>query len=415
MKTMPELVLTAVVNQLTSTGGTLTLSPTTGLGVVDVSIALAHANTWSGSQTFYSSGLLLNNPANTFAYTFVGAAIAASHNITLPLLTGSDTMAVLGFAQTWTAAQTFYSSDFLINNPANTFAYTFVGAAIGASHDITLPLLTGNDTMAVLGFAQTFTATQTFHEIDTATDATYAIGTTTNRWTSVHAQNFQVEAASGDANPTAKLTNGALYFGAGGASALDIEINRTGSTTLTMTAGTFAFGNTGISIGGASYDITKVTALATGDIVFYDGTNWINLAVGVSTSYVLGVSAGKPSWVTFSSLGGVSAPQNIYTEYELPDVASHNIATYTPSAAGNLMLMVYYRVTVGATNVTLTATWTDQAGAQSYSWMSAVSNATGSYSVLPLFINSAASQPVTIAATAGTANQVYTTASIMLM
>ena len=57
---------------------------------------------------------------------------------------------------------TIRSSKGKIRNPANTFSYIIVGAAILADRNITLPLLAANDTMAVLGLAQTFSAIQTF-------------------------------------------------------------------------------------------------------------------------------------------------------------------------------------------------------------------------------------------------------------
>jgi hypothetical protein len=133
-----------------------------GLPSTDFATFSSAQNNFTNPTSFASGDLQLFNPGGTFKYSFVGAAIAAARNITLPLLTANDTMAVLGFAQTFTAAQTFNSSDLLLNNPAATFAYTFAGAAITAARTITMPLLTANDTMAVLGFAQSFTALQTF-------------------------------------------------------------------------------------------------------------------------------------------------------------------------------------------------------------------------------------------------------------
>lgn len=47
---------------------------------------------------------------------------------------------------------------FAIRNPANTFSYTFVAAAIAANRSLTLPLITGTDTLACLGLAQAFSA-----------------------------------------------------------------------------------------------------------------------------------------------------------------------------------------------------------------------------------------------------------------
>lgn len=107
------------------------------------------------AQTFTDNIIRINNPADTFYYTLTAGAIAANRVLNLPVITGSDTIAVLGLAQTFTAAKTFSSSSLLLNNPAGTFAYTFVGAAIAAARSITLPLLTGNDIMVTEAFTQT--------------------------------------------------------------------------------------------------------------------------------------------------------------------------------------------------------------------------------------------------------------------
>lgn len=52
--------------------------------------------------TFRSSKLRQANPANTFYYTVVGSAIAADRNLTLPLLTGNDTVVAEAHTQTLT-------------------------------------------------------------------------------------------------------------------------------------------------------------------------------------------------------------------------------------------------------------------------------------------------------------------------
>jgi len=73
--------------------------------------------------------------------------------------------------------------------------------------------------------------------------------------------------------------------------------------------GVQSFGNTYLNLGGATFDITKVTALATGDLIIFDGTNWINLAVGTG-SQVLGISGGLPAWVAAGGGGAVSSVSN---------------------------------------------------------------------------------------------------------
>lgn len=63
---------------------------------VDITLAgtfvkTTQANTFGDFlQAFRSSKLSISNPANTFAYFFVGSAITASRNATLPLLGGND-------------------------------------------------------------------------------------------------------------------------------------------------------------------------------------------------------------------------------------------------------------------------------------------------------------------------------------
>lgn len=68
----------------------------------DAAVNLTGSQTITGTKTFYSSGIKINNPANTFAYTVVGGAIAADRSVTLPLLAGNDTLVTEAFAQALT-------------------------------------------------------------------------------------------------------------------------------------------------------------------------------------------------------------------------------------------------------------------------------------------------------------------------
>jgi len=69
-------------------------------------LTLTNVATISGAKTFQDNKLLIQNPAATFAYTITGAAIAAARTLNLPLTTATDTLASLGLAQTFTATQT---------------------------------------------------------------------------------------------------------------------------------------------------------------------------------------------------------------------------------------------------------------------------------------------------------------------
>jgi len=143
------------------------LTATRGITFQDSSYKVAGvdiAQTFTAAQTFNSSLLKLRNPADTFSYTVVPAAIAADRNLNLPLITGTDTLAALGMTQTFTGADTFNDNVIKVRNPADTFSYSIRTSAITAARDLTLPLLSGNDTVAVLAEAQTFiTNAKTFN------------------------------------------------------------------------------------------------------------------------------------------------------------------------------------------------------------------------------------------------------------
>lgn len=112
-------------------------------------------------NSFKDNRIRIWNPADTFRYTIVAAAIAADRTLNLPLITATDTLSSLGLAQTFTAAKTYNNGTLKFRNPADTFSYTVVPSAIGADRNLTLPLVTADDTLAVLGLAQTYTGART--------------------------------------------------------------------------------------------------------------------------------------------------------------------------------------------------------------------------------------------------------------
>jgi len=120
--------------------------------------------------------------------------------------------------------------------------------------------------------------------------------------------------------------------------------------------------------------------------------------------------------VTNRSTGGGSSaggPLATAPDVELTTTSPTNIVTYTPSAKGNFWVSVYFRVITAPTVVTVTVTYTDGSGSQTYTPISAVSEAVGSYIVAPFLLNSVAADAITITVTAGTANQVYASGSVL--
>jgi len=63
------------------------------------------------NQDFRNGKLRIANPANTFHYDFTSAAIVANRSLLLPLLSANDTLAVLGIAQTFTGKITMSGAD----------------------------------------------------------------------------------------------------------------------------------------------------------------------------------------------------------------------------------------------------------------------------------------------------------------
>jgi len=113
----------------------------------------AAATAWR-SLYLYGSG--------TFGSHSIQLTGTPTGNRVLTIPDATDTMAVLGTAQTFTAAKTFNDQTILLRNPANTFSYTLVHGAIAANRTLNLPVITATDTLATLGLGQTFTAANTF-------------------------------------------------------------------------------------------------------------------------------------------------------------------------------------------------------------------------------------------------------------
>jgi len=147
----------AAVASVSATNSTVTVTPTTGS--VTITLNLANANTWTGSQTF-SNGTLVLGGASSGGLTIGAPAVADSYSVAFPTpSTTSDTITLLGTAQTFSAAKTFSTMTLKIGG-GSSGATTLASANAGASNfTITLPSAT--DTVALLGTNQTFTATET--------------------------------------------------------------------------------------------------------------------------------------------------------------------------------------------------------------------------------------------------------------
>lgn len=90
-----------------------------------------------------------------------------------------------------------------------------------------------------------------------------------------------------------------------------------------------------------------------------------------------------------------------------------NVVSYTPLANGDFIIYLYHRVITGDTDLTVDITWEDGTGAQTYSIIPTSTQIIGSYSSIPLYVTANTSAPITVTATAATANRIYVSSSIM--
>jgi hypothetical protein len=107
---------TGAVTSVSNADGSLTITPTTG--AVVASLNTAHANTWTGVQTF-NNGMLSLAGATSGNTLLEATAIAGAGTVaTFPANTG--TVAELNLAQTFSAIQTFSASNGIVYSGAAT-------------------------------------------------------------------------------------------------------------------------------------------------------------------------------------------------------------------------------------------------------------------------------------------------------
>lgn len=160
---------------------------------------------------------------------------------------------------------------------------------------------------------------------------------------------------------------------------------------------------------------------AIGDLAYFAATG---VAVSRLPDVALGsvlISGGVGSnfgWSNTTVNGTSSAtvpltPANV-SEMVLSTTGATTVATVTPASQGNYLVGIYYRVYTGSTTLNLVVSWTDSTGAKTATLIGSSNNTVpvGGYGSLPLFVNATASA-ITVTATAGTANQINISASIV--
>jgi len=225
------------------------------------------------------------NASGTGTVTLQSGDTNTNYTITLP--NTDDTVAVLGTAQTFTAPQTFRATNAVRSEAAstqdavviagraggtNSYAVTMTPATLSSSTTLTLPNV--NDTVAVLGTAQTFTAANTFRtasgtrfEEASGQDAIVLDGG--NGGSSSYAVTFTPTTLS--ANRTVTLPNADISFVTG----LNVAQGGTGTTSLTAN---------NVVIGNGTSAVQFVAPSTNGNVLTSNGTTWTSLPAAGGTS-----------------------------------------------------------------------------------------------------------------------------------
>lgn len=175
-----------------------------------------------------------------------------------------------------------------------------------------------------------------------------------------------------------------------------------------------------IALTNNSLTVTAGTGLSGGGAVALGGTTTLSLpsvgpgagSIGGGTSVITSLTLDAQGRVTAATSGAPVPLGNRAVETLLTGTTQTAVATYTPGSTKGLWIGLYYRVVTATTNVTISISYTDVTGSQTLTVIPTTSTATGSYPMGPIFICATAAS-VTVNVTAGTANQVYVTASIV--
>jgi hypothetical protein len=237
---------TGVVTSITNSDGTLTISPTSGAAVA--SLALGHANTWTGIQTFSTANGIVYSGATTGTQVAC-LGLDASNNVI-------KSAAACGSGGGGTPA-----------GPSSAVQYNNSSAFGGdASFEFVAP---GKVTIAggsIAANAAALTITQTWNNNAVVFDAPLLVNVT-NTLSGANSllADFQVGASSlfnvtktGLVNIAAGPTAGIQIGGTGGLQAL-IYVDTTGTNSLVISSNNF--GTNGVMIGGNNFYVGNASVI----------------------------------------------------------------------------------------------------------------------------------------------------------
>ena len=337
---------------------------------VDVSdtVTINSAVVW----TFNNGSFKLNNPAGTFEYLFTPSAIIADRTLTLPLLTGTDTIVVEALAQTLTNKT--LTSPTLVTPALGT-------PASGTLTNCTFPTLNQNTTGTADNVTGTVAVATGGTGSTTASAARTALGVAIgsdvqayNSATALTTNKISDFAASSSSELAGKISDetgsGLLVFGTSptlvtpalGTPSELVLTNATGTLTSptlvtpvlgTPTSGTLT--NCTIPANGLTYDINAQTGTAytfvladAGDIVTSNNSSAVVMTIPLNSSVaypigasitVISIGAGLTNFaaavgVTINSTGAVPAAPVLRIQHS--SATAIKIATDTWQVVGDI-------------------------------------------------------------------------------
>ena len=227
----------------------------------------------------------------------------------------------------------FDSGKLSISNPAKTFNTILVNSAITANRNLTIPLLTGDDTMAVLNLAQTFLQPITIKKDVSVLETLFRdtnvvtndVGLNYNAKNSVDTQKTYINAYSYLLNTTSGSEEGAY--------GIDALVAGVTKTLLWLQAGTLIFGPL------QRANLKEAGLTASRDFTFPDVTTKL---AGVAFSNIFSVSQQFDDFVDRKVITAPASPASGYNRIYSKAVDANNDGLFVKEKVNGAVVEVQY-------------------------------------------------------------------------
>jgi hypothetical protein len=220
-------------------------------------------------------------------------------------------------------------------NIAGTFyAQVFKAKNVGSGGDPSLSSASSGQNMDFNGVA-----------FRPASDNGGQLGQPANRWSSVDAVQWRIFAAANDANPTMQASAGVLNFGAGGATAVDVILQRNANSDMKLTgslAGDVRWGMTGantprVSLRAATSDANHAAAVQVDRFeIGHGGASVVDVDLRRTGANALQLTASAGITITGDLVGSADAARSVGTATtRMLNVVANVHAIYAASGDAN--------------------------------------------------------------------------------